>query len=165
MRERFLAAFTIVELLIVIAVLIILSSVAITQYNGYKQRANNTNVQTDLTKFAEAINVYYSDNAVYPANSAALTTLTAVKFTKASYMTSGNAVLYCVASSGGQTMALLGKSSSGTTYYVLNDERVKTYTAGTFPNATPANNCTDVGVASATTVWVHSTASGWLSNV
>lgn len=163
MHERFSFGFTIVELMVVIAVISILATMGIVSYRGVQSRGNDTAVQTDLSKLADALNVYYEDNSTYPINSAALNTITQVKFAKTNYMTSGNSVLYCVTASGGQNAAVIGKSLSGRSYYVFNETPIRQFTTGTFPGTT-ATNCTDAGVPSATSVWIHSTGGGWLSS-
>lgn len=165
MHKRFLVGFTVVELLVIIAIISILATVGVVSYRGVQSRGNDTAVQSDLVKFAEALNVYYSDNRAYPVDSAALATVTAVKFSKSNYLSTGNAVLYCVTASGAQNAAVIGKSLSGRSYYTVNDTRVRQFTTGTFPNGTPTVNCTDAGVAAATAIWIHSTAGGWISSV
>lgn len=54
--------FTIVELLIVIVVLAILSTISVVAYNGIISRASDTVVKTDLANFARAVELYKAES-------------------------------------------------------------------------------------------------------
>lgn len=58
--------FTIVELLVVIAVIGILASITIVSYVGITQQANVANIKADISQAASKINVFHSNNGVYP---------------------------------------------------------------------------------------------------
>jgi len=64
--------FTLVELLIVIALIGILISIAIPQYNAYKAKGVDGMMKSDLKNAAVAMESYYAKNQVYPPNIAAL---------------------------------------------------------------------------------------------
>jgi prepilin-type N-terminal cleavage/methylation domain-containing protein len=165
MHKRFFRGFTVVELLIVISVIGILAGIALVSYKGSQTRANDVAVKDDLVKLSDALNVYYGDNGTYPADQTALSTISSVKLAKSNYKTSGNSVLYCTSSiSGYKFMAVIAKSASGNTFDIHEDAPLENYAYGTFPGGSPGADCANLGFSSATTVWIHSTASGWMSN-
>lgn len=60
------SGFTLVELLIVVAVLGILASISIMQYSSYRLRTFNAASQHDLRNFKTAMEAYYAENSRYP---------------------------------------------------------------------------------------------------
>ena len=58
--------FTIVELLIVIVVIAILAAITIVAYNGIQTRARDSQRDADLASIQKALELYYSDNGMYP---------------------------------------------------------------------------------------------------
>jgi len=75
--------FTLIELMIVIAIIGILAAIAIPQFSAYRQRSYNSAAQSDIRNIATAQEAYYVDNSIY-CNSTALLTPTY------GYMPSGN---------------------------------------------------------------------------
>lgn len=65
-------AFTVVELLIVIAVIGILASITIVSYNGIQDRARENAAIAELKSVSNKLETYYSANAGYPANLASV---------------------------------------------------------------------------------------------
>ncbi len=67
------AGFTLLELLVVIGIIGVLASIAIPQFNAYRQRAFDARAKSDLRSAANAQDAYYIDYDVYKdcANSAA----------------------------------------------------------------------------------------------
>lgn len=59
--------FTIVELLIVIVVIGILAGLVLNTFSGVQKRARDTERQTDITSLSTQLEVFYNDNAGYPA--------------------------------------------------------------------------------------------------
>lgn len=58
--------FTIVELLIVIAVIAILAAITVIAFNGVQQRTENTKTHHAVSQFAVALSLYAQENGVYP---------------------------------------------------------------------------------------------------
>ncbi len=58
--------FTLVELMIVVAIIGILAAIAIPQFAAYRQRAFNSAAISDLRNFKTGMEVSFADNQVYP---------------------------------------------------------------------------------------------------
>lgn len=67
MRESKQSGFTIVELLIVIVVIGILAAITIVAFNGVKDRANNSHVQSALSQAHKSLQLYASEHGSYPS--------------------------------------------------------------------------------------------------
>ena len=65
--------FTLIELMIVIAIIGILAAVAIPQFAAYKTRSFNSTAQTDLRNAATAQEAYYVDEKTYCSSTSTLT--------------------------------------------------------------------------------------------
>jgi type IV pilus assembly protein PilA len=57
--------FTLVELMIVVAIIGILAAIAIPQFAAYRQRAFNSAAQSDLKNFKTAMETDFADNQAY----------------------------------------------------------------------------------------------------
>jgi type IV pilus assembly protein PilA len=57
--------FTLIELMIVIAIIGILAAIAIPQFSAYRKRSYNSAAQSDLRNAATAQEAYYVDEATY----------------------------------------------------------------------------------------------------
>ena len=61
------SAFTLVEILVVIAIIGILAVIAVTQLNGYKDKAYCSEIKADLANLAAHQESYFTDNHIYLA--------------------------------------------------------------------------------------------------
>lgn len=66
-RLRVEGGFTLVEILVVIAILGVLAAIAITQFSAYQKRGLVSQVQSDLKNAATAEEAYFTANQVYVA--------------------------------------------------------------------------------------------------
>jgi type IV pilus assembly protein PilA len=65
--------FTLIELMIVIAIIGILAAIAIPQFSAYRTRSFNSAATSDLRNAATAQEAYFVDNQQYTATEATLT--------------------------------------------------------------------------------------------
>jgi len=59
------SGFTLIELMIVIAIIGILAAIAIPQFSAYRQRSYNSSANADLRNAATAQEAYYVDHMTY----------------------------------------------------------------------------------------------------
>jgi type IV pilus assembly protein PilA len=117
-RKEGQKGFTLIELMIVIAIIGILAAIAIPQFVTYRQKGYNTQAKGELKSFYTACQAYYAD--IPTATGDCTTTMVAATFVNSSAVT--------IAPSGGQSMAgTTASHSSGTS----------TYTIGSSGNITP----------------------------
>jgi general secretion pathway protein G len=67
------AAFTLMEMLVVVAILVVLAGAAVPIYLNYLDRAKTDRVKADFKVLETAINKYYMDFNEYPGNLRVLT--------------------------------------------------------------------------------------------
>ena len=67
-RSRDNSGFTLVEILIVVAVIGLLAAIAIPQFVRYRREAVDAQMKSDLRNAAVAIESYYAKRMVYPAS-------------------------------------------------------------------------------------------------
>ena len=70
-KERFLLAFTVVELLVIIAVIIVLAGLLFPAFKGVRDQSKRVQAKNDLTQIVTAVNAFYSDYGVYPISGTA----------------------------------------------------------------------------------------------
>ncbi len=103
--------FTLIELMIVIAIIGILAAIAIPQFSAYRTRSYNSSAQSDVRNIATAQEAYYVDNSTYTSNTDNLS--------GASYgfMPSGNVTTAATATA--TSYVITGAHSSGDKTYQL----------------------------------------------
>lgn len=154
--------FTVVELLVVIAIIATLATITLIAYNGMQARTYDASVQTDLADNSKVLTNYYADNGSFPTEAQLASISPKLKFVKANYGTSVNAVLYCRTADGSK-MALIVESKSGKAFYVSDTAHVAKDFTASFPNGV-STDCPGAGISSAdptTSNWLHTTAAGW----
>ncbi len=104
--------FTLIELMIVIAIIGILAAIAIPQFSAYRTRSYNSAAQADIRNAATAQEAYYVDNQSYES---APTNLIGATY---GFYTSENVSISGGAGSDRYTMTAY-HSSGDTTYYLI----------------------------------------------
>ena len=104
--------FTLIELMIVIAIIGILAAIAIPQFSAYRTRSFNSAAQSDLRNFATAQEAFFVDNQRYCGTAADLVGDTYGAFT------SENVTLNVVNATA-ETYNMTSRHSAGDTTYTL----------------------------------------------
>ena len=69
-KRRYADGFTLIELMIVVAIIAVLASIALPAYQDYVARAQVSEGFSLMTGAKEAIALHYGDHGVYPVNNA-----------------------------------------------------------------------------------------------
>jgi type II secretion system protein G len=67
MKHQKQKAFTLIELLVVIAIIALLASIVLVALGSARIKSRDAARRADLTQLATALELYYSDNGVYPS--------------------------------------------------------------------------------------------------
>lgn len=90
------AAFTIVELLIVIVVIGILAAIAIVAYNGIQQRGRVAAAKSDINALGKSIELFKADSGDYPKNPPDINkALADYNLTQLGHMSGAKDFVYC----------------------------------------------------------------------
>lgn len=125
MKVRDERGFTLVELLIVIAIIAILAAIAIPQFAAYRQRGVRSSMQADARNIATALEAYFADNQSYTnvsiAQGASVTTPISAKASAGNTVNvAGAASTYTISvsnASGGTGSTLYTLDNTGTTVW------------------------------------------------
>jgi type IV pilus assembly protein PilA len=112
--------FTLIELMIVIAIIGILAAIAIPQFSAYRARSFNAAAESDLRNAATAQEAYYVDNQTYMNNPTGLVGATYGLYTSQNVTVGGSAAadqytMTAFHSSGTKTYTIIGPGGSITT--------------------------------------------------
>lgn len=61
-----IAGFTLIELIVVMAIMGVLAAIGMGSYNGVQSKARDAKRKSDLANIARALEMYYNDNKEYP---------------------------------------------------------------------------------------------------
>ena len=103
--------FTLIELMIVIAIIGILAAIAIPQFSAYRTRSYNSSAQSDVRNLATAQEAYYVDFSTYA------TGIGALSGSSYGYMQSGSVTASVIGSATAYTIT--GYHGSGDKTYTL----------------------------------------------
>ncbi|EKE18132.1 MAG: type 4 fimbrial biogenesis transmembrane protein [uncultured bacterium] len=87
LRHKHLAGFTLIELMIVVAIIGILASIAYPSYSEYVRRARRSDAQGHLMSLAQMNQRLFLDTRAYAADTAALVALMATPASVSTYYT------------------------------------------------------------------------------
>lgn len=117
--------FTVVELLIVIAVIGVLATIMMVGYRGVNINAVNKQLMSDARKATDQLGVDYIDNKQYPATLAASNKGKGLELSKGTVVVSYDGD-YNVSGTGQRFCLILSSAVSGTnTYNVTEDGRIE----------------------------------------
>ena len=109
--------FTLIELMIVVAIIGILAAIAIPQFASYRVKAFNSAAKADLHSAQTTYEVFFNDNNEYPAAETAATgTITIGSGGSATTMNTSSAV-YFGSKGGGATYSAATKHTAGDEIY------------------------------------------------
>lgn len=172
MKHAYKSGFTIVELLIVIAVIAILAAISIVTYTGIQNRSYDTSVQSDLRNFANLLEMYNADRGDYPRSMSDVAwmhnNIGKVSISTNSYEglftnTGGGAVVrnfqYCFPSDASNNRFAIIARSKSNKVFVHGGSSTGEYTG--LISGTWATNCTNVGVPMSNNQLLFLYANGW----
>ena len=113
LNKRDERGFTLIELMIVIAIIGILAAIAIPQFSAYRARSYNSAAQADLRNAATAQEAYFVDEDIYTD---VLATLIGTTY---GLYTSKNVSLYITSGASNQAYTMSSFHPSGTATYSL----------------------------------------------
>ena len=111
MRLRQKKGFTLIELMIVIAIIGILAAIAIPQFAAYRVRGFNADAQTHVRNMATSLEAYFADNQTYNATVAQLSSYGYTTVAGVTIAPGGAAATYNITAShtsGNRTFTLTG---------------------------------------------------------
>lgn len=126
-RQR---GFTLIELLIVVAIVGILTSIAVPSYSRYIQRGKVAEATSALSDWRNRAERYYQDNRNYTAMCAATTPVGVKHF-----------AMTCAAADQTYTLTATGIAAQGMSGFTFTVDQNNTRRTTAYPNSTVPANC------------------------
>jgi len=167
-KRRFATGFTIVEIVIVIAIIGILVTITSVGYNAVVKNAQDASVRGDLQKLDDAFKQFALDSkGSFPDSAIELSSL-GLKLTKGSYMTTNKANIYVCTNPTNDEYAVVAMSKSGKRYMVKSEKGISEYTGAVTWNATTVNLAATCAAIDATYAGINGdvtglVGTGWLA--
>jgi prepilin-type N-terminal cleavage/methylation domain-containing protein len=114
MARAYERGFTLIELMIVIAIIGILAAIAIPQFSAYRTRSYNSSAQADLRNAATAQEAYFIDELTYCS-----TTSTLLSDTYVLYLSKNVTLTIVAASTDATGYVMKARHSSGDTTFTI----------------------------------------------
>ena len=114
MARAYERGFTLIELMIVIAIIGILAAIAIPQFSAYRTRSYNSSAQADLRNAATAQEAYFIDELTYCS-----TTSTLLSDTYVLYLSKNVTLTIVAASTDATGYVIKTRHSSGDTTFTI----------------------------------------------
>ena len=138
--------FTVVELIVAIAVIGILAAITVVSYNGIQNNGYDASVKSDLSALAKKLDIFYGDNYKFPANATELESLK-LKVNQSAYNTSRVLNFSYCANSDRSAYALGAISKSGKQFSITSSSGIQEYPSTQVNDGNPANlatSCADL---------------------
>jgi type IV pilus assembly protein PilE len=129
--------FTLIELMIVVAIIAILMAIALPAYNAYVIRSKLTDGQNNLSNYRVLMEQYFQDNRNYGGGAAC-----GVPNPTSTYFT-----YTCTTTATGYTATATGSKTIAGFVYTINDQNTRTTKAAPVGWALPSSNCWITGKA------------------